>query len=108
MAIVIPVEKLLKGIQTLSSKGPIWVKLRDENTCYKDRDTGWVIKGSESKELPIGPTGVPVQSLLACVRAGRFVKVESPKGSNTKSKADDLIEYILRETRGDSLEEGLM
>ncbi len=108
MAIVIPVEKLLKGIQTLSSIGPIWVKLRDESTCYKDRDTGWVIKGSETKELPIGPTGVPAQSLLACVRAGRFVKVEPPEGNETKSKTDDLIEYILREVRGDSLEESLI
>jgi len=97
MALVIPVEKLLKGIQSLTSTGPIWVRLRSEHTCYRDRDTGWIISGTEMKELPLNNKGVPSHSLFAAIRAGRFVRVyESDKVNSVSSKTDDLIDYILQ------------
>jgi hypothetical protein len=106
MAIVIPVDKLMRGLRIIATSNPIWVRLRNTSTCYRDRDTGWLIKGNETKKLPLKSTGIPSQSLFACVRAGRFVRIYEPKSIG--SKTDDLIDYILRESeRLEALEEGL-
>ena len=84
MAIVIPVGKLVKGISEIGSNEPIYIKLKNNNTVYKDRVTGWTIVGSEIKELPQDSASHSIsQSLLLAIRAGRFIRVKTevtPKG----------------------------
>lgn len=97
MAVIVPIEKLRKGLGVIASRDvPVTVQLRDTHTVYRDRDTGWTIRGDEKKDLPMGPTGTPSQSLMMAIRAGRFVKVETEKGK--KSKAQDLVEFISGQT----------
>jgi hypothetical protein len=101
MAVVVSIDKLRRGFAAIAGHGTsIVVRLRNPETVYRDRDTGWTIRGDEEKELLLGLTGFPAQSLLAAIRAGRFVKV-GVKGRGKKSKVQGLVEYIVGQSDED-------
>jgi len=102
MAIVIPVEKLIRGLYEIGGVNPVMVKLRNTNTVFRDKVTGWTIVGKEIKELPIthsSPGNPFSQKLFAAIRAGRFVRVISPSDPNSKKKKkyEELVESIITE-----------
>lgn len=100
MAVVISVEKLAKGLSEIGNVGPIHIQLRNTNTMFKDRVTGWTIKGSEIKELPHTSAGHSLsQSLLLAIRSGRFIRIKivtSSKGKKRK-KYEELVDSIIKE-----------
>jgi len=96
MAVVIPIGKMKDNLETLARYGTnIYIRLKNTNTAYVDRVSGWTIKGDEIKELP--PPDTLSQSLLESINAGRFVRVKSLK-STQRSKAYELVDYILEES----------
>jgi len=100
MAVVISVEKLVKGLSGIGDIGPIHVKLRNNNTMFKDRVTGWTIKGDEEKELPHISAGHPLsQPLFLAIRSGRFIRVKVITGAKGKKrkKYEELIDSVIKE-----------
>jgi len=98
MAVVIPVEKLVKGLSMVTAGSPIYIRLRNTNTTYRDKVTGWTIAGNEIKELPTVSPGHPLsQSMFAAIRSGRFVRV-IVKGTKVKRKKyEELVDSIIKE-----------
>lgn len=98
MAVVIPMDKLLKGIDALERTGPIYVRLRDTSTSFRDKATGWTLKGDEIKELPSVSPSRYSQTLMAAIRTGRFVRVlYAGKTTKSKKRYEELVESIVKE-----------
>jgi hypothetical protein len=98
MAVVIPVGKLVIGLTEVLKSEDVQVRLRDTNTVFRDKVTGWTISGSKVKSLPTISPGHPLsQQLFIAIRAGRFVRVivkEDSMGRKRK-KYDDFIDSII-------------
>jgi hypothetical protein len=98
MATVIPVEKLMKGLAVLSAGDTVCVQLKNTDTSFVDKQSGWSISGSEIKKLPDGPSSRYSQKIICAIRAGRFIKVMKPLGDDTESKDygyEDLVQSII-------------
>lgn len=99
MAVVISVEKLAKGINEITTMGPVFVRLKDTSRSFKDKDTGWNIVGDQIKELPSVSPGFPSQALFMAVRSGRFVRVPTTSSGrmSKRKKYEELVESIIKE-----------
>ena len=99
MAVVIPIEKLVRGLTEIMTVESVYVRLKNTNTVYRDKVTGWTIVGKEIKELPEVSPGRSSQTMLAAIRAGRFERVIKAKGSigRKRKKYEELVDSIMAE-----------
>lgn len=78
MARVISVARVKEKLSEEKPRGGVRVKLKREHTQFRDRLSGWTIKGGEVKTLPPDPIS---QRLLRALQEGALVFVEDEKDS---------------------------
>ena len=69
-----------------------YVKLREKDTMFFDRESGFTISGGETKALPPNPG----QALRMRIRKGALIEVEGPKTAKPLEKRTnaELVELL--------------